>query len=85
MEGSHPKGPSLKEAGCPRSAPKCTLQCYHGLEDDRSVHKARPAWEAARVGGFAEGSSGWKILMEREVMSSSKQNVGPRPTVLHLQ
>lgn len=62
------------------------LECYNGLGDDRSVHKTRPAWEAVGAGGgFAEASSGWKTLMEREMGSSSKPNMGPRPAVLSLQ
>ena len=31
---SHPKGPSLKEAGRPESALKCALECCNGLRDD---------------------------------------------------
>lgn len=67
----YPKGPSLKVAGRPGSAPKCTLDCCNGLRDDRSVHKAIVAWEAIEERVFAEGSSGWNALMEREMGSSS--------------
>lgn len=34
---------------------QCVLECCKGLREDRSVHKARPAWEAVGAGVFAEG------------------------------
>lgn len=61
-EGSRRAGP----------APKYMLECCDGLGDDRSVHKARPAWEAAGERGFAQVTSGWNALIGREMRSSSK-------------
>lgn len=86
MGGSHPKGPRLKEAGGPGSALKCARwSVIMGWEmTDLYTKQDQPGRQLGR-GSFAEGSSGWKTLMEREMGSSSKQNMGPRPAVLSLQ